>query len=133
MIARAAVGEFAFIKNDMGEIEGRAHQPAALREERRDKASGAAEPRQRDMRDKGTRFGGHADSREQLADLAVQTGERQRWLDPGPDHMRLSLAVEQANPGHPCRNDRRVQRAERRGDIFRAVAIDFADKAQGEM
>ena len=32
--------------------------------------------------------------------------------------MRLSLAVEQANPGHPCRNDRRVQRADGPERIF---------------
>ncbi len=125
--------QLAFIKNDMAEIEGRAHKSAALRKERRDGASGGIKPRQRDMRDKGACFGGDADARKQLVDLAVQPGERQRWLDPSPDHMRLSLAVEQADPVYARRNDRRVQRAKRRGNIFGAVTIDIADKAEREV
>ena len=63
MIARAAVGEFAFIKNDMGEIEGRAHKSAVLGEKGGDRPGGPIEPCQRYMRDESTRFHGNAHPR----------------------------------------------------------------------
>ena len=76
MIARAAAAEFAFIECDMPEFEGRAGEAAVQRKEGRDRSRTPIQPRERDMRNKGARFGRDADAREQLVDLAVGLRER---------------------------------------------------------
>src|SRR3546814_7174009 len=78
MIARAAMRQFAFIQSDVIEDEGRAGKIAVEREEGRDRPRRAVQPRQRDMGDEGARFGRDADAGEQLVDLAVERGERDR-------------------------------------------------------
>jgi hypothetical protein len=100
------------------------------RKEGRNWTRRAIEARERDMRLEGAGFGRAADAREQLVDLAVQRGERREWLDRGPNDMRAPLPLEQSDPGEARGDGGRMQAAQRRGNIFGAVVVDFADKAQ---
>jgi len=85
------------------------------------------------MRNKGARLGRDADAREALVDLAVQRRERIVRLDPGPDHVRPPLPLEQADTSNPRRNARRMERAERRRDVLCHMAVDLADEPQRQM
>jgi len=119
----------AFIQDDVIEGERRARQIAVERQKGCDRSCRPVEPRQRDMRDEGARFGIDADARQQLIDFAMQGRQRRRGFDPGPDGVRPPLAFEHAHPGDPRGDRGGVERAERGGNIFGAVAIDFADEA----
>src|SRR3546814_18899624 len=80
------------------------------------------------MRHKGARFGRDADAGKQLVDLAMQRRERFVRLDPGPDHMRPALPLEQVHPGDPRGNLSGMERATRRRAIFRLMMVDLADE-----
>jgi len=85
------------------------------------------------MRYEGACLGRDADAREQLVDLAVQRRDLRVRLDPGPDHVRASVMLEQIDPRDPGQDGGGVQRTECGGDIFGAVMVDFADEAQSQV
>jgi len=127
------MAHFALVEDNVVEDERRARQIAVLCQEGRDRPRRPVEPRQREVRNKGARFGVDADAPKQLIDLAVQGRQRRRRFDPGPDGVWPSFALEHAHPGDARRDRGRVERAERSGDVFAAVAVDLADEAQGQV
>jgi len=117
----------------MAEGERVAREVAVQREERRDRPGRAVKARQRDVRHKGARFGRDANARQALFDLAVQRRERRFGGDARPDHVRPPLPLEQADTRDSRRDRRRVERAQRRGDVFGQVVVDLADEAQRQV
>lgn len=133
VIARPGMAEMAFEQGKAVDRKRRAGQGGVAGEERVEQAAAPTKARQRDMRPIGAAFGGQADGDAGAIDLAVQAGERIARFDPGPESVDHALAIEDADPRDRDVEGGKADQAERIDQIIGAMAIYFADEAQGEM
>ena len=133
VIARPVMTQMAFEQGKAVDRKGRAGQGSVAGEERVEQTAAPAKARQRDMRSIGAAFGRQADGDAGAIDLAVQAGEGITRFDPGPEAIDHTLAIEDADPRDRDVEGGKADQAERIDQIIGAMAIHFADEAQGEM
>lgn len=133
VIAGPVMAKMAFEQGKAVDREGLAGQGSVAGEERVEQTAAPAKARQRDMRSIGAAFGRQADGDAGAIDLAVEAGERIARFDPGPEGVDHALAIENADPRDRDVEGREADEAERIDQVIGAMAIHFADEAQGEM
>ncbi|OMG61371.1 hypothetical protein IL54_4733 [Sphingobium sp. ba1] len=133
VIARPVMAKMAFEQGKAVDRKGRAGQGGVAGEERVEQAAAPTKARQRDMRSIGAAFGRQADGDAGAIDLAVQAGEGITRFDPSPEGVDHALAIEDADPRDPDVEGRKADEPKRIDKVVGAMAIHFADEAQGEM